>query len=133
MLTFSSYSILNLSPQGIFPILTDGKITIIGLEEIIKHLEKHTKLSKLNLPKKKHYSYWMSHCQTVFEPLVEKIIRTDHGTLSALFSQQLIAEFHEIEANIKVPFFFGSSLSWVGQRIILNYAIWRIIFFYFFY
>lgn len=108
--------ILELSPQGIFPILKEGETVVVGSDAISAHLEKHQKMSKLSLSSKKivtQYNNAMIQCKLRFEPLIDQLLFESHPGCSGALREIFYFELNNLEASIKSPFYFGQHLSWV--------------------
>lgn len=91
----------------------DGRI-YIGYEAIVAYLEKHYKLSRLNLSKRKDFSKAMSHCNGNLLPLIIQLTENSNNknfidsTLSSLQNELRI-----FDSQIKSPYILGDTLTWV--------------------
>ena len=86
----------------------------IGYEAIIAYLEKHYKLSRLNLSKRKDYSKAMSHCSGNLFPLIIQLtenLNNKNFIDSTLSSLQ--KELRIFDSQIKGPYILGDMLTWV--------------------
>ena len=108
----TSLRFLQVSPHGLLPVLKHGGVTLVGCDDVTRHLEKKfPKAARLSATKKKQIAPTL-HCTTTIEPLVEQLldpINREAPRLAKLF----LRELESLDSSLKGPFFVGSSVSMV--------------------